>query len=64
MVDELVTVFAFCQDANYLADKVELLASFERSILKLLDLIIDCSLFVREYIRRGFIGILLALSLS
>ena len=63
MVNALVTVFGFCQDANDLADKVELLASFEKSILKLLDLIIDCSLFVREYIRRSFIGTISVMSL-
>ena len=62
MVDELITVFGFCQDAHNLADKVELLASFEKSILKLLDLIIDCGLFVREYIRRSFVGRLCVVS--
>ena len=56
MLERLIIVFDFTKDANDLADKTELLESFERTIMKLLSLIIDCSIFIRNYIRRGFIS--------
>ena len=54
MLERLIAVFDFATDANELADKTELLATFEKTIMKLLNLIIECSIFIRNYIRRGF----------
>ena len=56
MLANLVTVFDFAGDAKDLADKTELLASFEKTFIKLLNLIIECSLFIRIYICRSFVS--------
>ena len=54
LMQTLVSVFDFVADASRLADMADAIASLRRTIIKLLDQLIECSLFIRRYARRTF----------
>lgn len=54
LVKTLIYVFEFVTSASQLADVAGALGLLRKKIVKLLDQIIECSLFIREYARRNF----------
>lgn len=60
LMQTLVSVFDFVADASRLADVAGAITSLRRTIIKLLDQLIECSLFIKRYVRRGFISTLIA----
>lgn len=53
LLRSLVSAFDFIQGVSELAGKDKRLASLQRSITKLLEEVIGCSLFIRDYMRRS-----------
>ena len=47
------TAFNFAQDASLLSEGDDRLSSLRRTIIQLLDQLIECSLFIREYARQN-----------
>lgn len=59
LMQMLVSVFDFVTDASRLADMADAITSFRRTIIKLLDQLIECTLFIRRYVRRNFMRTLI-----
>ena len=54
LLQSAATAFSFAQDATLLNEGDDRLSSLRKTIVQLLDQLIECSLFIREYIRQNF----------
>ena len=56
LLQSAATAFSFAQDATLLNEGDDRLSSLRRTIIQLLDQLIECSLFIREYARQRSLG--------
>lgn len=56
LLQSAVFAFGFAKDASLLNEGDDRLLSMRRTIVQLMDQLIECSVFMREYARTTFLG--------
>lgn len=56
LLQSAASAFDFAQDATLLGDKDDRLKSIHRTIVQLMDQIIECCLFIREIVRYNLLS--------